>query len=124
MQKKKSQTMNPPRKDDLRLTEQEQVHQSALLIRSHFGLGEDSPIAECDSMAGLEVLLAQVINHLLDRDFQALLNIFYRLDISELKLKQILSSTDLSAMGTSLAQEVIARELKKVLTRQKYKERE
>ncbi len=62
--------------------------------------------------------LAEEIQALLDHDFEKLLNMLYRIDVSERKAGEALSSDD---PALSIAKLVIERELQKVETRMKYK---
>lgn len=103
------------------LSENEQVRQSTMLMRTHFSL-EEGFLEECTTFEQLEQRLTRLINQLLDKDMTRLLNAFYRIDISEDKFKKILTTESPSNIAKTLAQEVISRELKKVMTRQKYRE--
>lgn len=58
------------------------------------------------------------IRVLIDHDFQKLLNVLYRIDINEEKLKIAFSHTD---PASELATLMIDRELQKVETREKYR---
>ncbi len=71
-----------------------------------------------DSHEKLVQWLAGEIQALLDHDFEKLLNMLYRIDVSEQKAGRALSA-DVPAIR--LAELVIERELQKVATRKKYK---
>ena len=90
------------------------------LIQLHFGLNE-TEFTTSTHLNELESALTKLIKHLLDHDFQRLLNAFYKIDISENKLSEILSSSPPDDLSKTLAKEVIQREMQKVKTRQKYK---
>jgi hypothetical protein len=64
--------------------------------------------------------LKGVIDHLLENDFERLLNAMYRLDIDESKFKQVLSGVYGNDVSGKLAEIVIERELRKVETRKRY----
>ncbi len=66
----------------------------------------------------LKAWLTNEIRLLMDQDFQGLLNILYRIDISEQKAKEAFSILN---TAERLAELVLARELQKVKTRKKYK---
>ena len=63
--------------------------------------------------------LTAVVEHLLDQDFNKLLNILYRIDISEEKLKLALSQ-NAEQPAKVIAQMIFEREMQKVETRKKY----
>lgn len=65
--------------------------------------------------------LEKEINHLLDRDFQHLLNSLYRIDIDELTVKKILSEKESGDIARELAKVIIEREKQKVITRQQHR---
>lgn len=60
-----------------------------------------------------------IVEDLIARDFNMLVNTLYRIDVSESKLKEALASTKESPSKVITAM-IIARELKKVETRRKY----
>lgn len=62
--------------------------------------------------------LAGVIGILIDRDFQRLMNILYRIDVDEHKIKEAFADDN---PALKLAELVIMRELQKVESRKKYK---
>ena len=62
--------------------------------------------------------LTREISILMDRDFQQLLNILYRIDVREEKVKQAFASQN---PAYEIAGLIIGRELEKVKTREKYK---
>ena len=66
----------------------------------------------------LQEWLTREISILLDRDFQHLLNVLYRIDVSEEKVKQAFAGKD---PAYAIAGLIIERELKKVETRKKYR---
>ena len=77
------------------------------------------PQAEIQEVDEFHELLRKVISHLLDTDFERLLNGLYRIDVNEHKVKQALASnTDIAGEIATL---IIQRELQKIETRQKYK---
>lgn len=65
--------------------------------------------------------LKAVIDHLLEKDFERLLNAMYRLDIDESKFNQVLSGVYGSDVSGKLAEIIIERELRKVETRKRYR---
>lgn len=68
--------------------------------------------------------LAGHINYLIENDFQKLVSILYRIDISEKKLKLLLKdNTDVDA-GSIIAELIIVRQLEKIKYRQQFKQRD
>jgi hypothetical protein len=63
--------------------------------------------------------LASYINDLINHDFEKLIQLLYRLDVSEQKLKSVLASSSSNA-GFIIAQMIIERQLQKIKTREQY----
>jgi hypothetical protein len=63
--------------------------------------------------------LALYINNLINRDFEKLIYILYRVDISEKKLKKALASSSADA-GIFIAEMIIERQMQKVKMRSQY----
>ncbi|EOZ92341.1 hypothetical protein A33Q_4434 [Indibacter alkaliphilus LW1] len=68
----------------------------------------------------LTEVLSKAISRLLDRDFERLLQICYRIDIGEKDLKRILNESKPENISRDLAQAFIARQRKKIEIRRKY----
>ena len=69
-------------------------------------------------------LIAEKINELIVHDFQKLISILYRLDISEEKLKNWLKGNPHSNAGVIIADLIIERELQKIKSREQFKRRD
>lgn len=65
--------------------------------------------------------LTRIISYLLDKDFNRLLNIFYRIDLDEKKVAATLSLESPDKLPEKLAELVMERELKKAETRIRYR---
>jgi hypothetical protein len=65
--------------------------------------------------------LATYINELITHDFEKLVHILYRLDVSEQKLKSTLASSPSDA-GLLISQMIIERQLQKIKTREQYRQ--
>ena len=65
--------------------------------------------------------LIMQIERLIDQDFGHLVQLLYKIDVSEMKAKEAFATTDHPA--DKLADLIIERELKKVETRKKYRAR-
>ena len=70
-------------------------------------------------------LLSQFIDQLIQTDFNRLLRILYRVDISEEKLKlKLAENKDRELSSKIIAQMLIDRELEKIASRAKYKNKD
>ncbi|MBO9633354.1 MAG: hypothetical protein J7578_09565 [Chitinophagaceae bacterium] len=68
-----------------------------------------------------EQLLSEKINYLVGNDFPALVNILYRIDVSEQKVKQVLKDHPDADAGSLIAALIIERMLAKAKSRQNFK---
>ena len=102
------------------MNEQDLAASSALIIKD-FQLDSDA-LSLASNEISQETLLAKltaIVNYLLSKDFNRLMNALYRIDVSEEKLKRTLASnTDNTAKAIS--ELILERELQKVETRKKY----
>jgi hypothetical protein len=74
------------------------------------------------SIAVFKEKLAAYINELINHDFEKLVHILYRLDVSEQKLKSTLASSSTDA-GLLIAEMIIERQLQKIKTREQFRQR-
>jgi hypothetical protein len=65
-------------------------------------------------------VLTPVVSKMLDRDFEKLLNICYRIDLGEKKLKSILHESQPENMAQELATALVKRQIQKIEIRKKY----
>lgn len=68
--------------------------------------------------------LAERINQLITTDFNELLRILYRLDVSEPKLKQLLKQHPDADAGKLIAQLIVERQAEKQKSRQQFRQRD
>lgn len=66
--------------------------------------------------------LAEYVNNMILHDFTGLLNLLYRLDVNETKLRQILDELQQEDAGKIIAAVIIERQLQKVKTKQQCKQ--
>jgi hypothetical protein len=66
-------------------------------------------------------VLAEGVNHLIQADFSRLLNILYRIDISEQTLKENLEKQPEKDAGTLIAELIVERQLQKQKMRAQFK---
>ena len=69
----------------------------------------------------LEVFLAAKINQLITNDFIQLLQILYRIDVSEQKLRSLLKQNADTDAGRIIAVLIIERQLEKLRSREQFK---
>ncbi|WP_462252363.1 hypothetical protein [Ferruginibacter sp.] len=73
------------------------------------------------SFAELEEKLSASINQLIQNNFEKLVSLLYRIDVSEKKLKNLLQDHVNENAGKIIAQLIIERQLEKMTLRKKYK---
>ncbi|MBW3468960.1 hypothetical protein [Arthrospiribacter ruber] len=78
------------------------------------------PYSQQSKKEELVQLLTPVLKHLLDRDFERLLQICYKIDLGEAKLKSILYESLPEQMATDLAQALVDRQVQKIEIRKRY----
>lgn len=72
----------------------------------------------------LQIQLSAHINQLIQTDFQKLIYLLYRIDVSEPKLKQLLQQHPEEDAGKIIAALIIDRQLEKIKTRQQFSRRD
>jgi hypothetical protein len=100
----------------------EDIHESLILFERDFHLAEDYLKLDRASQITYEqafIKIMRVVEDLLERDFNGLVNILYRIDVSETQLKKALaaSTEDPASIITDM---IFKREMQKVATRRKY----
>jgi hypothetical protein len=68
--------------------------------------------------------LAAHINQLINHDFEKLVALLYRVDVSEKKLRDLLHHHDGENAASLIASLIIERQLQKIKTRQQYRSRD
>lgn len=68
----------------------------------------------------LIALISQLVQELIDTDFEKLLLILYRLDINEAKVKEAIDLSGPANAPMSIASLIVEREQQKIATRAKY----
>jgi hypothetical protein len=88
-------------------------------------INKDLTVALPENISFEEIhnLLSGYINLLIQKDFNKLLTMLYRIDVSEEKLKQMLESSDEEA-GKVIAGLIIERQLQKIKSRQEFSQRD
>jgi hypothetical protein len=70
----------------------------------------------------LQKKLNQYINHLIKNDFEKLVMLLYRIDVSEIKLKQLLQQNNKKDASEIISKLIIERQLQKIKTRNQFKQ--
>ncbi|MFY0599105.1 MAG: hypothetical protein JXR03_05505 [Cyclobacteriaceae bacterium] len=98
------------------------MNESELALKSCELVGKDFEIeiSEDTSFEKLFSELNRVVKYKLDHDFSGLINVLYRIDIQENKLKEILERSNPTQISSLLTQAIIERQKQKVISRAKY----
>jgi hypothetical protein len=80
-------------------------------------------VKEKDHSPGKEIL-AEKINELITNDFQKLVTILYRMDVSEIKLKQLLNENPGTNAALIIADLMIERQAEKIRSREQFSKRD
>jgi len=88
-----------------------------LILRKDFDLPELGEIFEEEKAI---LLLSKAVSQLLDRDFERLLQICYRIDLGEEKLKKILHESEPDQVSLDLARALWERQKLKIEIRKRY----
>jgi hypothetical protein len=74
------------------------------------------------SLDELHIRLSEYLNQLIQTDFQKLIMLLYRIDVSEPKLKQLLQQPPKEDAGKIIAALIIDRQLQKIKSRKLYRQ--
>ena len=97
------------------------VKEALQIIKKEFDLASNElPVKSNPSIKELHKYLTIAIGSMLDREFNKLLNLLYRVDIEESLVAEALHAENPSEVASELARLVIDREMKKVESRKKY----
>ena len=75
-------------------------------------------LQESISMDELKNILSLHIHYLINNDFNKLVSILYRIDVSEKKLRQLLEANPAGDAGKIIAELIIDRQIQKIKSRQ------
>ncbi len=76
------------------------------------------------SFPGIRDQLILLINELINKDFASLVQLLYKIDIDEKKLKQLLKSHIENTSATIIADLIIERQIQKIKTKEQFSHRE
>ena len=86
-------------------------------LNASYGLG----LREASTIDALETILAERLNALIDTDFSTLVQLLYRVDVSESRLRQLLQENTTTDAGRLIARLLLERQWQKIKTRRQYK---
>ena len=90
-------------------------------LRSDLNHSYGLDLPEAASIEMLESILADRINTMITADFNRLISLLYRIDVSETKLKQLLKENAGTDAGLLIARLILERQWQKIETRRKYR---
>lgn len=105
--------------------ERQNIAEVTKFVEKDFLLADNTSLIPSTDQASLEEFkkyLTEKLKVLLDEKFDTLVNILYRIDISEKKLSQLFSGNNRDSIPGSLADMIIERQLEKIRLRKLYKE--
>lgn len=86
------------------------------------GVNSIARTVDCTTLAEFKKYLSQKLSDLMDNNFNQLVNILYRIDIDEYKLKKIFSAESRAYIPDALAELIIERQIQKIYWRNKYRQ--
>ena len=95
------------------------------IIEKDFTLQDSNsliPSVDVDTLEEFREYLTGKVAHLLDSNYDELINTLYRIDVNESKLSELFSGKNRENIPEVLATLIIERQLQKIRFRQKYKE--
>lgn len=88
----------------------------------HINNNFDLAIPPTSSREELYRSLAEYINHLIQNDFQKLVQLLYRIDVNETKLKQLMKDNPDKDAAPIISNLIIERQIQKIKSRQQSRE--
>ncbi len=79
-------------------------------------------ITDVPTMGELEGLLAEKINTMIQTDFGALVQLLYRIDVNEGRLRGLLAENTREDAGMVIAKLILERQWQKIETRRQYRQ--
>jgi len=78
-------------------------------------------LRDVPTIGELEELLAEKVNTMIQTDFGALLQLLYRIDVNEVRLRRLLQENAGEDAGRVIARLIIERQWQKIETRRQYR---
>jgi hypothetical protein len=89
-------------------------------LRDDLNQSYDFNLPEVVTINDLETILAEKINRMITTDFNGLIQLLYRIDVSEPALRQLLEQNPTAESGRLIARLILERSWAKILTRKMY----
>jgi hypothetical protein len=89
-------------------------------LRSDLNNSYGFNLPEVLTIDALETILAEKINTMITADFNGLVQLLYRIDVSEPKLKKILRENATTDAGLLIARLILERQWQKIETRRRF----
>ena len=93
------------------------IQDTALLLAKNFDLKIPEKLSTKDDLIAL---MSPLIQQMLNRDFERLLQVCYKVDLGESKLKHILHKSDPEMMAFDLSKALVERQMLKIEIKRKY----
>ena len=93
------------------------MQDTMLLLKKDFEISKEKEAATKEELIDL---LLPIIQQMLNKDFEKLLQVCYRIDLGENKLKSILHESDPETMAFDLAKALVERQMLKIEIKRKY----
>ena len=99
----------------------EQIRILSEVVSKDLQIDDSEALIEAEDLEAFRKKLHQIIEYLINNDFNRLLNALYRIDVDEQKVKAVLSgpSTDIAGLITDL---IMERQMEKVRFRMNYRQ--
>ncbi|UAY52054.1 hypothetical protein [Ferruginibacter albus] len=79
-------------------------------------------VSENTSFEALKQILTEHVNYLIQHNFEKLVTLLYRIDVSEARLKQLLQQNSNANAGNIIADLIIERQIQKIESRKNFKQ--
>jgi hypothetical protein len=89
-------------------------------LRSDLNNSYGFNLPEVLTLDALETILSEKINRMITDDFNGLVQLLYRIDVSEPSLRQLLINNPTAEAGKLISKLILERLWQKILTRRKY----
>jgi hypothetical protein len=102
-----------------------QIKDIAKFVEKDFLVSDDNsliPSADLNSLEEFRNYLAEKLKFLLDEKFDTLVNLLYKIDISEEKLSKLFSDKNRDMIPQQLAELIIERQMQKIRFRKLYRD--
>ena len=96
------------------------IEQTAEIIARDLNLSPNFSGQGLETLEDIKTRLEPVIGHLLDHEFERLLQVLYRIDVDEDKVREVLTQSTPGKIAREITDLVIERQRQKIITRNWY----